>query len=160
MVIMFKVVFIGDSSVGKTSILKKYTKNEISDRPTIGVEIYTINRENKKLIAWDLSGQSKFKDILVPYIKNAHVYVLVFDLSRKRTLENLKFWSQIISEYIRENSKIIVVGNKKDLNPEVSEEDVRNIFNELSLKIDKYVETSALKGENVSYLFELIGEIT
>jgi len=151
-----KIVFIGDASVGKTSIIHKYLKNDLPDRPTIGLDIHHVVVQDNKMVIWDLSGQSKFKEVLHPYLRGADLYVLVFDLTRKKSLENLLMWSKMLAEVASNNAKVVLVGNKKDLGKAIDDKEIREKLNELPIKVIDYIETSALTGENIEELFNKI----
>jgi len=153
---MYKVVILGDASVGKTSLILSYMGKGVAKRPTVGIEIHNIQtQDDKNIVIWDLSGQGKFRTVLEPYLKGANLYILVFDLTRKKTLDSLVEWAKIINE-ISGEAKVIIVGNKKDLDNRIPNDEVQRVLNQLKLNIIKYVETSALTGENIR---ELINDI-
>ncbi len=175
-----KAVVIGDYGVGKTTLIKSFLKgkpiSDISYKPTIGVDVYkkeikyvTDHGETITLMwdIWDLSGQVGFQKICHVYLKGAICGIAVFDVSRKRTLENISKW---IDYYIKYAGKhpLLVVGNKIDLRgkPEITcityEEGithVRKISQKVGLEIP-YIETSALHNINVEEAFDKLARLT
>lgn len=114
-----RVVFIGDSQVGKTSIINAFIKKEfIEQNPTIGASFYThmMNYDDKQvyLQIWDTAGQEKFRSIGPIYFRKALAAVAVFDLTSKESLNNLKSWIELFRNNSDDNF-VIVVGNKQDL---------------------------------------------
>ncbi|MHA1590408.1 MAG: Rab family GTPase [Candidatus Njordarchaeales archaeon] len=150
-----KVVFVGDTRVGKTSIIRRFLKLGLSEKSTLGVEVYKIPGD-KSIIVWDTSGQPKFSPYIQHYLLGARVIVLVFDVSNKSSLDRIEKWAELIKKRGLENVHIILVGNKKDLGEQVSEEDVKKISQKIGLPIKYFVKTSALTGENINDLFTKI----
>ena len=155
---VFKVVFIGDSGVGKTSIINSFLGKDISNiRSTIGVDFYTINMNDKQLVIWDFAGQRWFRDIVVQFLTGAFVVVMVFDLSRPETLINLvDVWMDYIIN-INKDAYIIVVGNKSDIKV-VDDNLIEETLDKLKtkLKVMFYIQTSALTRENIPKVFDAI----
>ena len=164
--LIFKLVLIGDSGVGKTNILSRYISNEfsLSSQPTVGVEFGSkiIKKDDKtiKLQIWDTAGQERYKAITNAYYKGSKGAFVVFDISRKATFENVDRWIGELKDNAREDVNIMIVGNKSDL------EDKREVrTDEVAKKAEQYniafCETSALKGNNIEEAFEkLVNEIT
>lgn len=118
-----RVVFIGDTEVGKTSIVKRMLNNDFSqENGTIGAVYYsyTTEHDNKQITMqiWDTAGQEKYRSIGSIYYRNAFAAIAVYDLTRKTTLDNLASW---IDEYRKHSNDdfVIVVGNKQDLTDEI-----------------------------------------
>ena len=163
--LIFKLVLIGDSGVGKTNILTRYTKNEFSlaTQATVGVEFGSkIIKKNDKLIKlqiWDTAGQERYKSITSAYYKGSKGAFVVYDISRKPTFENVDKWIGELKTNASEDVLIMLVGNKSDL------EDKREVqIDEVKKKAEQYkiafCETSALKGNNIEQAFDsLIDEI-
>jgi Ras-related protein Rab-11A len=130
---IFKVVLIGDSGVGKSNILSRYLKNEFSfdSKATVGVEFgskkFEINEYKIKAQIWDTAGQERYKSITNAYYKGAKGALLVFDLTRKETFDSVDRWIPDLRKSGDENLTILLIGNKCDLIPDrqVSEEDAR-----------------------------------
>jgi len=106
-----KVVVIGESSVGKTNILSRFSRNEFSieTKSTIGVEFLTKISEIKgkkiKLQIWDTAGQEKYKAITNSFYCNSNAALIVFDLSIKETFERVDYWVKEVKKYTREDKK-------------------------------------------------------
>lgn len=156
-----KVVFIGDSGVGKTSLIKSFLGEDISKiSTTIGVDFFVISKEDYKLTIWDFAGQEWFREIIINFLKSAAIVIMVFDLSRPKTLVNLiNEWANYVKEICHEETVVIVVGNKSDIK-KIDDELIASALDELKKKINVkfYLQTSALKKENVSKLFDAIFE--
>lgn len=161
---MFKVSVIGDYAVGKTSIIKRYMTDSFDEgyRATLGAAISTfktsVRGSDISLQVWDLAGQTSFQRVRVQYLFGTDFAIVVFDLTRKDTLD-------CIGEWVKDARKgapevlLYLVGNKVDLledrivNPK-SAERVRTNLNILG-----YMETSAKDGTNVKELFQTISQL-
>ena len=114
-----KLILIGDVAVGKTSIINSFLGQKFSDEyePSIGVDFFskTIKYKDKaiKLQIWDSAGQEKFKSLIPNYIRGASLVILVYDISNKKSFDNLNSWIEFINTY--ENTNIVICGNKIDL---------------------------------------------
>lgn len=92
---MYKVVLIGDSDVGKTSLLLRYSNNIFTENPcTVGVDfkIKTIKVDSHivKLQIWDTAGQERYKSITSTYLRNAHCCIVAYDITRRESFENVE----------------------------------------------------------------------
>ncbi|KRX08659.1 P-loop containing nucleoside triphosphate hydrolase [Pseudocohnilembus persalinus] len=117
-----KVVMLGDTEVGKTSIIQRFVKNDFKSyfQSTQGVHF-----EEKKIIlengvhidykVWDTAGQERFKSINSLYYKDARIAVLVYDITNEQSFETLKFWLKEVKEHGKKNCILAIVGNKSDL---------------------------------------------
>ncbi|MHA1590316.1 MAG: Rab family GTPase [Candidatus Njordarchaeales archaeon] len=156
---IYKVLFIGDGGVGKTSVCRAYLGKGLSREITIGIDVESINVGDYRILIWDLSGQEQFKKIVPEFLTgNPSLIVLFFDLSRRHTLQDLSGWISMIPEKIKKKTKFILVGNKADLPREVSREEVEKAIKSLGVNIIKYIETSAKTGYNINKLFQLIAK--
>ncbi len=157
-----KVAVIGDSGVGKTSIIKSYFGENIeSISSTIAIDNYVITKDDVKVILWDFAGQRWFTDILVNFIKGSNLVLLVFDLSDFSSLKNImSYWIPQIEKYKDENTVILLVGNKKDKKT-IGDEILIKILDKVKAKLDYhlFIQTSALLGENIHKLFDIIFDI-
>ncbi|MGQ4895142.1 MAG: Rab family GTPase [Candidatus Njordarchaeia archaeon] len=156
-----KVVFIGDSGVGKTSLIRAFMGYDVkSTDTTIGVDFYSFNRDGYKVVVWDFAGQEWFRDVIINFIKGAALIIMVFDLSRPFTLMNLvKNWLDYVVKISGKHALVIVVGNKSDIK-KIDDELIERTLDEMKKKINVklYLQTSALKYKNVSRLFDTIFE--
>ena len=164
--LIFKIVLIGDSGVGKTNILSRYLTNEFSltTQATVGVEFGSkIIKKGEKLIKlqiWDTAGQERYKSITSAYYKGSKGAFVVYDISRKNTFDNVDKWINELKNNGSEDVYIMLVGNKSDLKDkrEISDEEVKKKAEVYNVA---FCETSALEGKNIEYAFEcLINEIT
>ena len=161
--LIFKIVLIGDSGVGKTNILSRYISNEFSlnTQATVGVEFGSkIIKKGEKLIKlqiWDTAGQERYKSITSAYYKGAKGAFVVYDITKMKTFKNLDKWITELKANGNEDIYIILIGNKLDLekNREVMTNDVKRKAEELKVG---YFETSALDGSNIEHAFDVIVE--
>ncbi|KAK8573710.1 hypothetical protein V6N13_009798 [Hibiscus sabdariffa] len=155
---LFKVVLIGDSGVGKSNLLSRFTKNEFSleSKSTIGVEFATrsIRVDDKVVKAqiWDTAGQERYRAITSAYYRGAVGALLVYDVTRRVTFENVERWLKELRAHTDSNTVIMLVGNKADLRHlrAVSSEDA-TAFAERENTF--FMETSALESLNVDNAF-------
>ncbi|OBZ75410.1 Ras-related protein Rab-11A [Grifola frondosa] len=118
---LFKVVLIGDSGVGKSNLLSRFTRNEfnLETKSTIGVEFATrsINVDGKTLKAqiWDTAGQERYRAITAAYYRGAVGALLVYDISKHATYVNVTRWLKELRDHADSNIVIMLVGNKSDL---------------------------------------------
>lgn len=133
-----KVVVIGDSSVGKTNILSRFSKNEFSieTKSTIGVEFLTKISEIKgkkiKLQIWDTAGQEKYKAITNSFYCNSNAALIVFDLSTAESFDRVDYWIKEVKKYTREDVILMMIGNKSDLEKKVTFEEATEKAEKLS----------------------------
>ena len=158
---MFKVVLVGDSFVGKTNIMSKYLKDEFHEdsKATVGVEFgskqFTIEGHSIKAQIWDTAGQERYKAITSAYYKGAKGAFVVYDITRKSSFESIDKWVNDLTAAADKKITIIVIGNKSDL------EDQRQVpkekGEEKAAKLEvAFLETSAFSGENLEKAFELM----
>ena len=163
--LLFKLILIGDSCVGKSNILLKYLKNQFNEnsKTTIGVEFGTkniiINNKRIKIQIWDTAGQERYRSITSAYYKGAKGALIVYDITRKNTFDNIDKWITDLKLNGDKDICIIILGNKSDLidKREINKND--GIKKAEMYKI-AFLETSALNGDNISKAFdELIEQI-
>lgn len=164
---LFKILILGDSSVGKTNIISKYTRNQFSENTeaTLGVDftLHPIEIGNSKITAqfWDTAGQEQFRSMSTAYYKNAHGAVIVYDITRRMTFDNISGWLKEIRNYTDQDLKMILLGNKKDLFDQinVTKEEAENFAREHDLY---FLEVSAKDNSDQSLeiafenLFEML----
>ena len=162
---IFKIVLIGDTSVGKTNILSKYLTDEFDpeSKATVGVEFGTKNFkiENNivKVQIWDTAGQERYRSITNAYYKGAKGALLVYDITNKKSFDNLDRWISDLKTNGDEKISIVLLGNKSDLESQrvISTEEGKN---KAELFKFAFMETSALNGSNIEKAFdELIKEV-
>ena len=155
-----KLILLGDSGVGKTTLLSRYMDEEfIPNLPCtiyadFKIKSYKINSSTTaELVIWDTCGQEKYRSLTNQYFKDAHGVILMYDVYNKRSFTDLNIWlEEIKKNIIKENVSIILVGNKVDLNS-------RNTTFEQASNYAKdngilYCETSSKDGYNIETAFE------
>ena len=157
--VTFKILTIGESGVGKTSILRRFVENKFlkTHLATIGIDFKTknlnIDNQDIKLKIWDTAGQERFRNITTQYYKGADGIVLVYDVTDEASYEKIREWmEQIHSNTQKEEIGLVLLGNKCDMEPRNVTEDMGNKMAE-ELKTD-YFETSALTGQGIKEAFE------
>lgn len=156
-----QLLIIGDSTVGKTSLLFRYTEDKFSSQhlATVGIDFFTkdeiFNGKVVRIKVWDTAGQERYKSLTNAFFRNAQGIILVYDVNNLETFENLKYWLQSINLNLGEENdlKKIIIGNKIDLPREVSKEEAEKFSK--SHKV-AYFETSAKDNtgipESIRYL--------
>jgi Ras-related protein Rab-1A len=160
----YKLVVIGKSAVGKSAIMIRFTDDRFVENylTTIGVDFkfrsLKINNDNFRLQIWDTAGQEKYQSITKTFYKGAHAVILVFDLTSKKSYEEMKdIWLEESIKSCDPDVQFVIFGNKKDLESkrEVTKEEVMNFIKDKDIL---YFETSAKSGENVENAFFKITE--
>ncbi|XP_073003101.1 ras-related protein RABA2a [Typha latifolia] len=158
---LFKVVLIGDSGVGKSNLLSRFTRNEfcLESKSTIGVEFATrtLQVEGKIIKAqiWDTAGQERYRAITSAYYRGALGALLVYDVTKPTTFENISRWLKELRDHADSNIVIMLIGNKTDLKhlQAVASEDAQSFAEKEGLS---FIETSALESTNVEKSFQMI----
>ena len=148
-----KIIFIGDIAVGKTSIINVLMGHKFNSEyeASIGVDFFSkpIKYKGKiiKLQIWDSAGQEKFKSLIPNYIHGASLIYIVYDITNKKTFDNLQSWIDFVNNV--ETSNIVILGNKKDLKDkiEVTYEDAKKFCDERNYEL---FEISAKSGDNLN----------
>ena len=161
---VYKVLLLGDSSVGKTCFLMKYTDEAFQEThmATIGLD-YRLksmklkNGKTVKIQIWDTAGQDRFRSITKNYYKGSHGIILIYDITNPITFENITHWVSQVREEASKNVVIYLIGNKIDLEEErkVSTEEGEKLAEKLGLPFN---ETSAFDGTNINETFDDIVE--
>ena len=159
----FKILFLGSIGVGKTSIIFRYVNDRLynEQKSTIGIDYKTktIEYKTKKLNLkiFDTSGQERFRALTKNYYQGSDGIILVFDIKRRNTFEDIAFWMEEIKKVCDKNRiGLVLVGNKNDGNineRKINKEEGINISNIYDFK---YIETSALVNDSIKDCFDLI----
>ncbi|KAH3671784.1 hypothetical protein WICMUC_004542 [Wickerhamomyces mucosus] len=179
----FKLVLLGDSAVGKSSIVTRFVKNSFDEyrESTIGAAFITKTLDLDSLTVvkfeiWDTAGQERYKSLAPMYYRNAQVALVVFDLTDLESFKKSQKWIEELKIQGGDDLIIKLVGNKLDLQDDVKfniiDDDIVNEYLSIlennsknsnknidgtSMKVE-YIKTSAKSGENISKLFQLIAE--
>jgi small GTP-binding protein len=156
---LFKVVLIGDSGVGKSNLLSRFTRNEfnLESKSTIGVEFATrsmqIEGRRVKAQIWDTAGQERYRAITSAYYRGAVGALLVYDIAKHLTFENADRWLKELRDHSDANIVVMFVGNKTDLKHmrSVPTEEGKAFAEKNNLL---FIETSALDSTNVESAFQ------
>ncbi|KAI4889510.1 hypothetical protein NFI96_029722 [Prochilodus magdalenae] len=161
----FRIIMLGDSTVGKSSMLKRYTEDEFLEciNQTVGVDFYVSFLEVEpgvrvKLQFWDTAGQERFRSVTRSYYRNSVGALLVFDLGNRTSFDRVREWHAEVCEHVRPHAVIFVlVGHKSDREADgerqVSREEAEKLAAHLGAP---YVEASAKTGHNIRVPFELL----
>ena len=163
--ITLKIIILGSSEVGKTSILDRYFKNEFLEHrlSTVGIDFQTkffkFDSNKIKVIYTDTAGQEKFHAISINYLKAANGVILVFDVTSQTTFDALEEWLNNLRNNNNFDVKIVLIGNKVDLEEErkVKKEDAEEFAKSIGCK---YYEGSAKTGLNINEALDEIARIT
>ena len=164
-----KLMIIGDSYVGKSSLLNKYCKNEFNSKykTTIGVDCQikhlNINNKEIKLEIWDTAGMERYRILTKNYYNGSDGFIILYDITNRESFNNVNNWVQQIKDLAGDDLKCILFGNKSDLN----KERVININEgkELATKFDfPFYEISAKEGTNIekgfnNIIMNILGDI-
>ena len=150
----FKLIFIGDSSVGKSCLTTKAVKNNFEEyyQATVGFEFLTFNMKvNDKVIKlqiWDTCGQEIYKSLISNFYRNSSLAVLVYAIDNKESFTHVENWLNDLKSQANEDVRIFLVGNKADLEEDrkVSKEEGEKY--KLDQHLDLFMETSAKTGQN------------
>ena len=158
---LFKILLIGNTGVGKSTLLIKYIDNIFlsSHVNTIGVDFkinnIRINDKNIKLHIWDTAGQERYRSIIKAYYNGAHGVLIIIDLCNKESIEQIDFWINEIKKHSSSNIIMYIIGNKADLEHKrvISYNDINNYA---KLNKIKYFETSATNFDDIDNVFNCI----
>lgn len=156
---MFKLLIIGNSSVGKTSFLFRYADDSFTSAfvSTVGIDfkVKTVFRNDKrvKLQIWDTAGQERYRTITTAYYRGAMGFILMYDITNEESFNAVQDWVTQIKTYSWDNAQVVLVGNKCDMKNErvVGYDRGRLLAEHLGLE---FFETSAKENVNVKQVFE------
>ncbi|XP_026194593.1 ras-related protein Rab-11B [Cyclospora cayetanensis] len=159
---LYKIVLIGDSGVGKSNMLSRFTRDEfnLESKSTIGVEFATksVYLDEGKVIKaqiWDTAGQERYRAITSAYYRGAVGALLVYDITKRQSFDNVERWLKELRDHADPNIVILLVGNKSDLRHlrGITPEEATRFANRENLA---FIETSALDATNVEQAFHQI----
>lgn len=159
----FKIMMLGDASVGKTSLTLRYISGFFLEdlKLTIGVDFYSKTTDFKdrkvKLQIWDFGGEERFRFLLSQYCKGANGAFFLYDITNHITLDHLPDWTQIIREHAGD-IPIMLIGSKLDLERFRSVSREEGILAAKKYNLSSFVELSSKTGQNVEKAFEVITE--
>ena len=154
----FKIIFLGDQYVGKSSILNRFYQDKFEPdyQATIGLDFHSKNVEIKgtaiRLLLYDTAGQEKFKSLIPMYIRDANIIIVVYDITNKDSFIHTEHWVNETKDLKRDDAIFVLVGNKIDLEDKraVTSKEAENFANEKGFL---FHEVSAKTGEEVQELF-------
>ena len=163
--LLYKIIIIGDTCVGKSNILSRYLKDEFREdsKSTVGVELGTkflkVKEVGTKIQIWDTAGQETYKSITSSYYKGSHGCFIVYDITNEASFENVDKWYQQAQKEASKDVSIILVGNKCDLEEQrkVSKEKGEEKAKQFNIP---FFETSALSKIKIDDIFnEMVNNI-
>ena len=155
--INFKIIIVGDSGVGKSSLLKRAVQNKFDGnyQATIGFEFllmhFKVNELKIKLQIWDTCGQEMYRSLIQGFYRNTSLALVVYDVNRKETYDALDIWIKDIRDHTEQDIPIFVAGNKCDLQRAVQAEEAK-VYS-VSSRTKYFTECSAKTGQNVKDIF-------
>ncbi|KAH0793081.1 small GTP-binding protein [Histomonas meleagridis] len=153
-----KIVFLGESGTGKTSIVTKYVSGSIPEVsvPTVGAAFVTkdiiFNKKTVQLLIWDTAGQELYRGLAPMYYRNAVIAFIVYDVTNAASYKAVEYWINELKEKGEEQMVLVICGNKIDLEERVVEEVEAQAFASGHNAI--YVETSAVSGQGIDRMFQ------
>lgn len=158
--IIYKICLLGDTGVGKTSILKRYIENKFDSYSeiTIGAQFMCKHLLHKnrhiKLELWDTAGQERYRSIVSLYYRNCNAVLLVVDITNEKSIENLFYWTNELRQNIQD-TPLFLVFNKMDMsqNQQGHHNDIHSTYGEYNV-----TNVSAKTNYNINELFEKVIE--
>ena len=156
---LFKVLLLGDTDVGKSSLILRYTEETFNSKLVNSIDVNFKMKKKEidgkiiKVQIWDTAGHERFRSITYSYYRGANAIIIVFDITDKKSFLSITEWLKQIEKHAKENVFKFLVGNKSDLSEErkVTYEEAKEYADEHDLP---YIETSAKEGININELFE------
>ncbi|XP_035260743.1 ras-related protein Rab-37-like isoform X1 [Anguilla rostrata] len=162
--LMHKTILVGDSGVGKTSLLVQFDQGKFipgSFSATVGIgftnKVVTVDNVKVKLQIWDTAGQERFRSVTHAYYRDAQALLLLYDITSKSSFDNIRAWLTEIHEYAQKDVVIMLLGNKSDMANErvIKREEGEKLAREYGVP---FMETSAKTGVNVELAFLAIAK--
>lgn len=167
----YKIVLLGESSVGKSSIVERLQTNIFNDKKSSTIGAAYINKkivvkssidsegnENATKVVnlqiWDTAGQERFHNLTPLYYRNANLAIVVYDMSNFESLNKAEYWLSQLSDF--PDIKVVLVGNKSDLARNIDQVKLDKLISEYEYKVVGSFETSAKNGDGVKEMFEFI----
>lgn len=159
---LLKILIIGDSGVGKSSMLLRFADDTFMESyvSTIGIDFkiktMKINDKVFKFQIWDTAGQDRFRTITTSYYRGAHGIIIAYDITNRTSFINLEKWLQEIKRFAVDDVTTILIGNKCDLKElrEVTHDEGQELADKLDIT---FIETSAKDSANISTAFTVLG---
>lgn len=161
---MFKLLIIGNSSVGKTSFLFRYSDDSFTSAfvSTVGIDfkVQTVFRNDKriKLQIWDTAGQERYRTITTAYYRGAMGFILMYDITNEESFRAVADWASQVKTYSWDNTQVVLVGNKCDMEEEraVTFEQGKKVADQLGFA---FFETSAKENVHVRAAFDKLVDV-
>ena len=153
----FKIIIIGDSGVGKSSLLKRAVKNSFDNnyQATIGFEFllmhFRVNDLKVKFQIWDTCGQEMYRSLVQGFYHNSSLAIIVYNINDKKSFQNISVWLQDLRQHTDHDLPVFLVGNKSDLEKEVPSDEA-NTFSKNNNML-YFTECSAKTGSNIKEIF-------
>ena len=160
--LVYKILLLGDSEVGKSCFLMRYADNVFVDNyiTTIGLDyklkyVQLDSGQVIKVQLWDTAGQDRYRTIAKNYYKGSHGILLLYDVTKTSSFENIREWIKDIREEVYEKAIIFLIGNKIDKKDQIKikTEDAEKLAEEFNIP---FFEASAKSGENVDEIFKAL----
>ena len=165
MIIEKKVLLCGNSGVGKTSIFKRYFKNEFEGNynSSIGIDFQTkvIKRKSRQysIQVFDTAGEERFRSITSSYFHMAEYFLLIFDLTNRNSFDAIPEWIALLKEYV-EKPKFMIIGNKSDLEKnKIPDDEINDALEgkeQFKINDENFIKVSAKTGKNINYAFDYL----
>lgn len=155
----YKVVLLGDTSIGKSSICIRYIKDTFYQfqEPTIGAAFLAkSHNDNVKFHIWDTAGQERYRTLAPMYYRDANVVLLCYDITQQSSFDNLYYWIDNLQNHSLNSVKVVLVGTKLDMHEKrvVNKNDIEKFIQNHDILFG--TETSSLSGENIIETFDRI----
>lgn len=153
---LIRLVIVGEPCVGKSTVIQRYSKGDFIPYyvSTIGVDFFSkvlnVDGKNVKIQVWDTAGQERFRTITKSYYRKTAGIILMFDVSKEESFDKLSYWLADIEKFKEPSAKVLLIGNKSDLEKRVSQSKIEQLCDVFKLN---YLETSAKLNKNIDQIF-------